>query len=109
MKRFATLLERLVFTTSRNGKIRLLQDYFRSAPDPDRGLGLAAIAGTLEIAHVTPAVIRHLLEAEHQPSRLLLMMQLMIGYETLVYFVIRVAKIEAGQVIMFLDLNIGLP
>ena len=37
MNRFAALLDRLVLTPSRNGKLRLLVDYFRSAADPDRG------------------------------------------------------------------------
>lgn len=60
MKHFATLLERLVLTPSRNGKIKLLTDYFRDVPDPDRGLGLAAIAGTLEVKAVKPALLREL-------------------------------------------------
>ena len=42
MDAFAELLDRLVLTPSRNGKIRLLVDYFSSTPDPDRGLALAA-------------------------------------------------------------------
>jgi len=63
MRRFSQLLERLVFTASRSEKLRLLQSYFRDAPDPDRGLGLAAIAGTLEVPNVTPAVIRKLVES----------------------------------------------
>ncbi len=62
MRRFARLLERLVFTSARGEKLRLLQAYYREAPDPDRGLGLAAIAGTLEVPNVTPAVIRRILE-----------------------------------------------
>ena len=37
MQAFAALLDRLVLTPSRNGKLRLLVDYFRAAPDPDRG------------------------------------------------------------------------
>jgi DNA ligase-1 len=60
MKHFATLLERLVLTPSRNGKIKLLTDYFRDVRDPERGLGLAAIAGTLDIKAVKPALLREL-------------------------------------------------
>ena len=67
MKRFARLLESLVFTNSRTEKLRLLQSYFRESPDPDRGLGLAAIAGTLDIPHVTPAVIRKRAESRVDP------------------------------------------
>ena len=38
MNRFAELLDRLVLTPSRNGKLTLLADYFRDVHDPDRGL-----------------------------------------------------------------------
>ena len=47
MKAFATLLDRLVLTPSRNGKLGLLVEYFRSAPDPDRGFALAALTDGL--------------------------------------------------------------
>lgn len=67
MKRFARLLESLVFTSSRTEKLRLLENYFREGSDPDRGLGLAAIAGTLEIPHVTPRIIRKLVESRVDP------------------------------------------
>ena len=60
MKAFATLLDRLVLTPSRNGKLKLLTDYFRDTPDPDRGYGLAAIAGTLDLKSVKPALLRDL-------------------------------------------------
>ena len=54
MQAFADLLDRLVLTPSRNGKLRLLTDYFRATPDPDRGYALAALAGTLDIPGVKP-------------------------------------------------------
>ncbi|WP_284757561.1 cisplatin damage response ATP-dependent DNA ligase [Agrobacterium sp. fls2-241-TYG-188a] len=60
MKSFANLLDRLVLTPSRNGKLKLLTDYFRDAPDPDRGYGLAAIAGTLNLKSIKPAMLREL-------------------------------------------------
>jgi DNA ligase-1 len=60
MKAFADLLDRLVLTPSRNGKLKLLSDYFLDTPDPDRGYGLAAIAGTLEVRNVKPAMLREL-------------------------------------------------
>ncbi|MCD2180871.1 cisplatin damage response ATP-dependent DNA ligase [Rhizobium sp. GN54] len=60
MKAFASLLDRLVLTPSRNGKLKLLADYFRDTPDPDRGYGLAAIAGTLDLKSVKPALLRDL-------------------------------------------------
>ncbi|MGC4024158.1 MAG: hypothetical protein QM744_02720 [Mesorhizobium sp.] len=61
MKRFAELLDRLVLTPSRNGKLKLLTDYFRAVEDPDRGLALAAITGDLSFASVKPAILRALI------------------------------------------------
>ena len=49
MKAFALLLDRLVYTPSRLGKLRLLQNYFRATPDPDRGYGLAALSDGLPL------------------------------------------------------------
>ncbi len=60
MKAFAALLDRLVLTSSRNAKLRLMEDYFRDTPDPDRGWALAGIAGTLSFASVKPGVLRTL-------------------------------------------------
>src|SRR6476661_6398748 len=60
---FAELLERLVFTPSRNAKIALLRRYFATQPDPDRGIGLAAIAGELSFTAAKPGLIRELASA----------------------------------------------
>jgi DNA ligase-1 len=57
---FADLLERLVFTPGRLAKIALLRRYFATQPDPDRGLGLAAITGELSFQAAKPALIREL-------------------------------------------------
>jgi DNA ligase-1 len=57
MQAFAALLDRLVLTPARNGKLRLLVDYFGAVPDPDRGYALAAITGDLAIASVKPAML----------------------------------------------------
>lgn len=59
---FADLLERLVFTPGRLGKIALLRRYFATQPDPDRGYGLAALTGELSFAAAKPAMIRALAE-----------------------------------------------
>lgn len=67
MNRFAELLDRLVLTPSRNGKLTLLTDYFRSVEDPDRGLALAAITGDLSIAAVKPAMLRALVTERMDP------------------------------------------
>lgn len=60
MNGFARLIDGLVFTPSRNGKIRLLQDWFATVPDPDRGWGLAALTDGLSFAGAKPGVIRAL-------------------------------------------------
>jgi DNA ligase-1 len=67
MNRFAELLDRLVLTPSRNGKLTLLIDYFRTVEDPDRGLALAAITGNLDIAAVKPAMLRTLVAERMDP------------------------------------------
>lgn len=67
MNRFAELLDRLVLTPSRNGKLTLLTDYFRSVEDPDRGLALAAITGDLNIAAIKPAMLRALVTERMDP------------------------------------------
>lgn len=67
MTPFADLLSGLVFTPGRNAKLRLLQRYFEQTPDPDRGWALAAIAETLELRGVKPALIRALIEARVDP------------------------------------------
>jgi DNA ligase-1 len=67
MKAFATLLDRLVLTPSRNGKLKLLADYFRDTPDPDRGYGLAALAGGLDLKSVKPAMLRDLVLERMDP------------------------------------------
>src|SRR5262245_14884929 len=50
MKAFADLLDRLSYSPSRNAKLRLMVDYFRTAPDPDRGWALAALTDGLLFA-----------------------------------------------------------
>jgi DNA ligase-1 len=64
---FAALLERLVFTPSRNAKIALLRRYFTTQPDPDRGIGLAAITGALSFTAAKPGLIRELAAARTDP------------------------------------------
>jgi DNA ligase 1 len=49
MKAFAILLDRLSYTSSRNGKLTLLRNYFLATPDPDRGYALAALTDTMPL------------------------------------------------------------
>ncbi|HXV25014.1 MAG TPA: cisplatin damage response ATP-dependent DNA ligase [Alphaproteobacteria bacterium] len=67
MRRFAELLEGLVFQPARNGKLRLIETYFRETPDPDRGYGLAALTNSLAFTQAKPALIRGLVEARVDP------------------------------------------
>ena len=67
MRAFSQLLDDLVYTRSRNTKLKLIGDYLKETPDPDRGYGLAALTGTLDIPHVKPAAIRGLVEETIDP------------------------------------------
>src|SRR5438128_8455824 len=67
MNRFAALLDRLAYEPSRNGKLRLMTEYFRATPDPERGYALAAITGALSFRHAKPNVIRTLIEERADP------------------------------------------
>ena len=67
MERFATLLDQLILTPSRNGKINLLAAYFAETPDPARGWALAALTGDLEFRAMKPGQIRAMIEARMDP------------------------------------------
>jgi DNA ligase-1 len=60
VERFARLIEALLLTPSRNGKLRLMQDYFAATRDPERGWALAALTGEIAFAAVKPAQVRDL-------------------------------------------------
>src|ERR1700732_2794784 len=68
MNRFAALLDRLAYEPGRNAKLRLLTDYFRTTPDPDRGYALAAITGALSFRHAKPGLIRELIAERTDPT-----------------------------------------
>ena len=67
MRAFSQLLDALVYTRSRNAKLKLIGDYLRRTPDPDRGIALAALTGSLDIPTVKPAAIRALAEQRIDP------------------------------------------
>jgi DNA ligase-1 len=67
MNRFAELLDRLAFEPSRNGKLRLMLEYFRSVPDPERGFALAALTGALSFQHAKSGLIRALISERADP------------------------------------------
>ncbi|MBM3478024.1 MAG: cisplatin damage response ATP-dependent DNA ligase [Alphaproteobacteria bacterium] len=72
MNRFARLLDDLLLSPSRGGKLRLLATHFREVPDPDRGWALAALTGALDFRHATPAVVRRLAASRIDPVLLAL-------------------------------------
>ena len=67
MKRFAELLDRLSYEPGRNNKLRLMTDYFRHTPDPDRGYALAALTGALSFQYAKPNVLRTLITDRTDP------------------------------------------
>src|SRR5271168_1578711 len=67
MNRFAELLDRLAYEPARNAKLRLITDYFRSTPDPERGWALAALTGALNFPHAKAGLIRSLIAERTDP------------------------------------------
>ena len=67
MNRFAQLLDRLAYEPARNAKLRLIADYFRSTPDPERGWALAALTGALSFPHAKAGLIRSLIAERTDP------------------------------------------
>ena len=72
MEAFANLLERLLLTPSRNGKLALMAHYFATVPDPERGWALAALTNEIELPGVKAGLIRRLVESkvDHELFRL---------------------------------------
>ena len=68
MRDFSQLLDGLVYTRSRNAKLKLIGDYLRRTPDPDRGYAMAALTGELDLPGVKPAAIRGLVEERVDPT-----------------------------------------
>ncbi|BAV63979.1 cisplatin damage response ATP-dependent DNA ligase [Sphingobium cloacae] len=67
MRPFSQLLDGLVYTRSRNGKLALIADYMRRAPDPDRGWALAALTGQLDLKTVKASAIGDMIRARVDP------------------------------------------
>jgi DNA ligase-1 len=70
VNRFAALLDAVLFTPSRNGKLRLMREYFAAAPDPERGWALAALTGELVFDEAKPGQVRALAAARVDPELL---------------------------------------
>jgi len=67
MNRFAELLDRLAYEPGRNNKLRLIADFLRTTPDPERGFALAALTGALSFQHAKAGVIRALIAERTDP------------------------------------------
>jgi DNA ligase-1 len=70
MRAFSQLLDDLVYTRSRNTKLKLIGNYLKETPDPDRGIALAALTGSLSIPAVKGAAIRAIAEERVDPTLL---------------------------------------
>ena len=67
MRAFADLLDALIYTRSRHAKLKLIGDYLRVTPDPDRGWAMAVLTGDLDLPAVKPALLRGLIEERVDP------------------------------------------
>jgi DNA ligase-1 len=68
MREFSQLLDGLVYTRSRNAKLKLIGDYLKRTPDPDRGYALAALTSELNLPAVKAAAIRAITEERVDPT-----------------------------------------
>ncbi len=67
MEEFAALIDALIYTRSRNEKLRLIAEYLQTTPDPDRGWAMAALTDGLDFKAVKSSTIRNLLKERVDP------------------------------------------
>lgn len=67
MKDFALLLESLVLTPARNQKIAHMVQYFKDAPDPDRGYALAVLTGGMSFKNVKASFLKNIVLEKVDP------------------------------------------
>ena len=70
MRRFAQLVDTLVYTRSRNAKLAAIADYLKATPDPERGWALAALTDSLNFPAVKSATIRAVAATKVDPELL---------------------------------------
>ena len=75
MRRFAELVDTLVYTRSRNAKLAAIAYYLRTTPDPERGWALAALTDSLDFPAVKSATIRGVAATRIDPELLRLSRQ----------------------------------
>ena len=67
MRAFSKLLDGLVYTRSRNAKLRLIADYLSTTPDPDRGWAMAALTGAVDLKAIKSAAIHEMVARRVDP------------------------------------------
>ncbi|NNC59951.1 MAG: cisplatin damage response ATP-dependent DNA ligase [Erythrobacter sp.] len=67
MEEFAALIDALVYTRSRNEKLRLIAEYLRNTSRDDRGWALAALTNSLDFPAVKSSTVRALLQERVDP------------------------------------------
>ncbi|MDB5737231.1 MAG: ATP-dependent ligase [Sphingomonas bacterium] len=67
MRDFAKLLDGLVYTRSRNAKLKLIADYLLSHADPDRGWAMAALTGAIDLKAVKSSAIHEMVAQRVDP------------------------------------------
>ncbi|UAK24607.1 cisplatin damage response ATP-dependent DNA ligase [Sphingomonas nostoxanthinifaciens] len=67
MRDFSQLLDGLVYTRSRNAKLKLIADYLRATADPDRGWAMAALTGAVDLPGVKASAIKALVDERVDP------------------------------------------
>ena len=67
MEELAALIDALVYTRSRNEKLRLIAEYLKATPDPDRGWALAALTDGLDFPAVKSSTVRTMLMERVDP------------------------------------------
>lgn len=68
MKRFAALIDTLLLTRSRHGKVAAIVQHLREAPDPDRGWALAALTGGVDFPAIKAGTVRKAIAARVDPQ-----------------------------------------
>ncbi len=68
MRGFATLIDTLIYTRSRNAKLAAIAQYLQQTADPDRGWALAALTENLDFPAVKSAMIRTLAGTKIDPD-----------------------------------------
>ena len=56
------MLQKLLFTSSRTGKLKALTEYISTTRDPERGLALAALTGDLNLKSLSPKFYKELIQ-----------------------------------------------